>query len=325
MSAARKTLPRISVAVSTYRRPDRIMRLLQALAKQTLPPGDFEVVVYDDASGDDTVEQVRRAAAALPYSLRLVEGEENRGPASGRNVAWRAGLAPLVAFIDDDCVPDPGWLAAGLAAFDANPVGAVVGHVEPAPDQLNLQGPFSRTLRVTDARFFATANCFYRREALEAADGFDERFRRAAGEDTDLGLRVMAAGWTTSYSADALVHHDVRPSSFRASAREAWSKWVDLALVVRKHPQVRRTLMYRRVFWKKPHALLLLALAGAIAAAFLPWLALLALPYVYHRLRSAPLAGGTRRITTFPGALALDLLELGAMVRSTARYRTLVI
>jgi GT2 family glycosyltransferase len=299
--------------------------LLAALAAQDLPAVEFEVVVYDDASGDGTAELVRQHAKSMKCKVRLIEGERNMGPAHGRNTAWRAARAPLVAFTDDDCVPATDWLRNGSRAFSDPTVGAVVGHVEPAPDQLHLLGPFSRTLRVTDARFFATANCIYRRDALEAVDGFDERFRRAAGEDTDLGLRMIEVGWTAGYAADALVHHDVRASDLRAAMREAWLKWIDLALVVRKHPQIRNTLLYGRVFWKKSHALLLLAVLGAIASAFVPWAGLLAAPYVYYRLWSLPLAGGLRRLTTFPGALLLDLLEVGAMLRGTARYRTLIV
>ena len=316
---------KVSVAISTYRRPDRVIRLLHALAAQAFPASDFEVVVYDDASGDTTVPTIRELAPRLPYSLRVLEGTQNRGPAAGRNQAWRAASAPVVAFTDDDCVPQPDWLSAGLRHFDDPDVVAVVGRVEPSPDQYDDLGPFSRTLSVHDDRFFATANCFYRRDALEASDGFDERFRRAAGEDTDLGLRVLANGGQSRYEPEAVVFHDIRPSELGASAREAWSKWVDLALVVRKHPQIRRTLLYRRVFWKKSHALLWLALLGAVGTVFLPETALLAAPYLYYRVVNAPLAGRHRRLTTLPGAVLLDVLELGTMLRSTVRYRTLIL
>jgi hypothetical protein len=94
---------------------------------------------------------------------------------------------------------------------------------------------------------------------------------------------------------------------------------------VRKHPEIRSTLLFGRIFWKKSHALLLLALLGLVGTGFLPWAALLVAPYLYHRLWDRPLAYRTRRVTTFPGALLLDLLELGAMARSTVRYRTLII
>ncbi|HWC35194.1 MAG TPA: glycosyltransferase [Mycobacteriales bacterium] len=317
--------PRVSVAVSTYRRPDRIERLLHALAGQTLPATDFDVVIYDDASGDRTPDVIRQLIPTLPFPVRLLEGATNRGPASGRNEAWRAATAAVIAFTDDDCVPQPEWLRAGLGHFSDPDVVAVVGRVEPAPDQHDLLGPYSRTLSVHDARFFATANCLYRRAALEASGGFDERFRRAAGEDTDLGLRILAEGGRADYAEDAVVHHDIRASELRASAREAWSKWIDLALVVRKHPQIRRTLLYRRVFWKPSHAFLLLAIAAGIAAGFWPWAALAALPYLDYRIRRQPLAGRLRRVTTFPGAVLLDVLELATMLRSTLHYRTLIL
>jgi GT2 family glycosyltransferase len=319
------TTPAVTVAVSTYERPARMTRLLDALAAQTFPSADFEVVVYDDGSSAQSLETVRQAAATAPYRLRLIEGEVNRGPASGRNQAWRAATTPIVAFTDDDCVPTPAWLATGMAAFDDPAVAVAVGRITPAPDQEQLLGPFSRTMRAEDARFFATANCFYRRSALEAVEGFDERFRRAAGEDTDLGLRVLEHGGRAVFVADALVHHDVRPSELRAAAREARTKWIDLPLVVRKHPQVRRELMYRRVFWKKSHALLLLALAGAIAAAWEPLTLIALAPYLWHRLWTEPLAHRSGRLRTFPGALLIDALEITTMVRGTLRYRTFVL
>jgi GT2 family glycosyltransferase len=317
---------RVSVAVSTYERPDRVARLLEALGRQSIPATDFEVVMYDDGSSAASLETVRTLAAAAPFPLRLIEGGVNRGPATGRNHAWQATTAPIVAFTDDDCVPTPDWLSHALRAFDDPAVEVAVGRIEPAVDQLHLLGPFSRTMHATDARFFATANCLYRREALTSADGFDERFRRAAGEDTDLGLRVLERGGQAAFVNDALVHHDVRPSSLRAAAREAWAKWIDLALVVRKHPRVRRELMYRRVFWKKPHALLLLAVAGSIAAAWEPLTLIAWVPYLWHRLRSAPLSHGwVGPVLTLPGALLIDAIEIVTMVRSTLRYRTFVL
>lgn len=317
--------PRISVAVSTYRRPHGISRLLHSLAAQTLPPDQFEVVVYDDASGDDTVTTIRSLIESMPYSLRLIEGTVNRGPASGRNESWRAARAPVIGFTDDDCVPEPDWLRAGLEHFSDPEVVAVVGRVEPAPDQYANLGPFSRTLRIHDGRFFATANCFYRRAQLEASEGFDERFRRAAGEDTDLGLRLLGLGGRSLYAEDALVHHDIAPSDWRTAAAEAWGKWIDLALVVRKHPEVRTTLLFHRLFWKQSHAWLLLAIAGVIAIGLSPWSALAALPYLDFRLRRAPRARGVGAIAALPGTAMIDVLELVTMIRSTVRYRTLIL
>lgn len=315
----------VTVVVATYRRPERIVRLLRAIERQSIPASGIEVVVYDDASGDDTVAAVQAAALTAPYSLTLIEGDVNRGPAAGRNRAWRSGTAPVVAFIDDDCVPSPNWLESGLALLSHTGAAVVVGRVEPAPEQAANHGPFSRTLVVNDARFFATANCFYRRDVIESADGFDERFRRAAGEDTDLGLRVLEAGGLAEFSTDALVWHDVRPSEFRFAAKEAANKWIDLALVVRKHPDVRDTLMYRRVFWKRSHAYFIAAAAGVAFARKRPAALAAALPYLQLRLSSEPIAGGAGAVRTLPGAVAIDALEVSTMLRSSARHRSLVL
>src|SRR5205814_9822203 len=115
----------------------------------------------------------------------VLRGASNAGPATGRNLAWRRDLAPLVLFTDDDCVPSPSWVRAHVEA--AGPI--TVGRTVPAPDQLDRVGPFSRTLQVDSAELFHTCNIGYPRDLLLALDGFDERYRRAAGEDTDLGLR----------------------------------------------------------------------------------------------------------------------------------------
>ncbi len=303
--------PRVTVAVSTYGRAALLPRLFAALEAQA--PAAFEVVVLDDASPDDTWETLHALAAASPLDVRLLRHETNRGPAAGRNAAWRAARADVVAFTDDDCVPQPGWLAAGLAALgDARRV--VVGRTVPNPEQAANHGPFSRTLRVEDARFFQTANVFYRRADLAAAGGFDERFTKAGGEDTDLGLRVVANGAEAVFAPDAEVWHDVRPSDFRAACREA-GKWVDLPLVVRRHPAVRRTLAYKRVFWKRSHATLLLVVLGVALVAAVPKVpvgALLAVPWVRQRWGTAPL----------PQAFVVDLLEVGALVGGSLRHRT---
>src|SRR5262249_45121667 len=110
--------PRISVVVPTYRRPDLLARCLAALAAQTLDPGRYHVLVAADAASDATRQQVAGFAAAVRPAVRYLPVTGPHGPAAARNVGWRAARAPVIAFTDDDTVPDPGWLAAGLGAFE---------------------------------------------------------------------------------------------------------------------------------------------------------------------------------------------------------------
>ncbi len=319
--------PLVTVAVSTRGRSAMALRLLESLERQTIGCGSFEVVVVDDCSPDRTSEEIVRFATSTSLRLKVIRSLARRGPAAGRNLAWRAGSGPLVAFTDDDCVPDPRWLAEGVRAMSRGDL-VVVGRTEPRPEQAALASlPFSRTVRVDGVRFFETCNVFYRRADLEAAGGFDERFSRPSGEDTELALSVLESGVQAAFCADALVHHEVWPPGLGPVLHQTW-RWIDLPLLVRRHPASGRELLGRPHFWKESHPYALGALAGTVlamsghervgVAAVIPW--------IYFRLvRDPPCPGPRRRVVALPGALVLDLCEVGVMAVGSMKHRTLVL
>ncbi len=246
-------------------------------------------------------------------------------PAAARNLGWRSTRTAVIAFTDDDCVPDPGWLRAGLAALDGR-ARVAVGRTMPPADQLHLVGaPFSRVMEVDSVRFFETCNAFYRRADLEAAGGFDERFRRPGGEDTRLGLDVTAAGVEPVFAGDAIVYHDVRPGGLRDALRDSL-RWVDVPLTLKGRPEARQTLVHRWLFWKPTHPPAIAAAVGiALALRWRPAL-LLTLPWVAHRLRTdPPCADPVLRVAYLPGALAIDLCEVSVMVRGSIMHKTLLL
>src|SRR3546814_267097 len=110
----------ITVVAPTYQRADRLERLLRALEAQDHPRDRFEVVVVDDASTDATPQVLTAAQERAQIQLTVLRQATNGGPAPGRNAGWRAARAPVVAFIDDDCTPEPGWVAALARAFARN-------------------------------------------------------------------------------------------------------------------------------------------------------------------------------------------------------------
>lgn len=313
--------PKVSVAVSSYERPEAAHRLLEALAAQTLPPSQFEVVLVDNAS---TRPIAIEAAAAQGLQLLLLRVESNRGPARGRNVAWRNARADVIAFTDDDCVPTPGWLESGLEAMAGRP-SVCIGRTVPNPDQWENFGPFSRTIRVRDNRLFETCNVFYARADLETVDGFDENFTTPGGEDTELGVRVCELGREARFVSDALVLHDIRPSSFRTTVRETM-RWTDLPLLVARHPKRGRAALYRRWFWKSSHALTILGWIGiGLAPLVLPSLVMI-LPWVYQRTIRRPVVGSIpRRIAVLLPRFAIDTLEVMVMIRGSIRHRTILL
>ena len=295
----------ISVVVPTHDRPAGLAALLEGLARQTFPRRSFEVIVVDDGS---------QPPAGAPGADRVIRLERAGGPAAARNAGWRAASAPLVAFVDDDCVPAPGWLEALARAAGESPPAALVlqGPVEPErPEALT---PLAHTIEVAGpSALLASANIAYSRPLLERLGGFDERFRRA-GEDVDLGARARAAGAAIRWAPGALVRHEVRALGLLGTLRQRRS-WMESVGVVARHPELRE-LLFLRLFWKPTHALLLLAAAGA-ATRRAPLALAAAAPYLRHRARDG--------VRWLPVHVVVDAAEIATAVEGSARHRALVL
>jgi GT2 family glycosyltransferase len=315
-------VPEVSVVVPSHGRPVRLARLLDALAAQTLARERWELIVVHD----DAAQTLAGAPQTLPLrDIRVAPRE--RGPARQRNLGWRAARAPLIAFTDDDCRPQPGWLEALVAAAAEHPGAIVQGATEPDPDDRPaLASPHARTIEVDPpGRFAQTCNILYPRAVLEAVGGFDERLPAPAGEDTDLALRARAAGAPYVGARDARVFHAVEAYGLLGAVRLAF-KWRHLAFVVRRHPEVRAWFALR-VFWREAHLRLCLALAGAALARRHPLAAALCLPYLRDRLGVRG-TGPRARLTAareLPARAAVDLAEIATMLWGSARYRTFVL
>jgi GT2 family glycosyltransferase len=322
------TAPEVSVVCSTYRRAGRLPGLVAALEAQTLDPSRFEVVIVDNGTTDDTAAALERLAATTTIDLRVVRVDVNRGPSRGRNAGWQAARAPLIAFTDDDCIPTPEWLEAGMRAVEAHgrPV-VVVGRTKPNPDQAANRGPFSRTQDIRNAKHLQTCNIFYSRQDLADVGGLDEKIAAKGGEYTDLGWRVLDRGRDAVFAEDAVVFHDVSTSSFRAAVKEAVT-WVDVPRVAAIHPKRARAMQRYGIFWKPSHPSCLLALVGLTMALFpgRRWAVLAVGPWMRFRLRRSPIGKGRRQAVQYlPHAFVLDALEISTMVRGSIKHRTLVL
>jgi HAD superfamily hydrolase (TIGR01662 family) len=192
------------VVVPTSGRPS-LGVLLATLGAADGPLPARVLLVDDRPAGSPALEF--RAPAALVGRVEVLRSG-GRGPAAARNVGWRAATAPWVAFLDDDVIPPPGWRGALVADLRDLPA-----HV--AGSQGRIRVPLPRDRRPTDwernvagleSACWATADLAYRRSALEAIGGFDERFPRAYREDSDLGLRLSARGWEIVRGERSVLH-----------------------------------------------------------------------------------------------------------------------
>jgi glycosyltransferase involved in cell wall biosynthesis len=236
---------RASVVVPTFRRPDALGRCLRALLAQEFDPAGFEILVADDAASEATRRQVEDLAGSSRPSLRhLPVTGARHGPAAARNRGWRAARGEIIAFTDDDCIPDPRWLAEGVGALERREAAAATGRVVvPLPDDPTDYERDAAGLAVAE---FVTANCFCRRSVLEAVGGFDERFQAAWREDSDLHFAILERGWPIAQADTAIVVHPVRPAPWGVSLRQQ-RKSLFNALLFKKHPD-----LYRRRIRSQP-------------------------------------------------------------------------
>ena len=315
---------RVCVVVPTYQRADLLGRCLNALLAQRGLGDRYEVLVCDDAASLQTRAQVERLARGAAPALRYLPVRGTQGPAGARNVGWQAARAPVVAFTDDDTVPEPGWLAQGLRAM-ADGADAVTGlTVMPLPP---VPSDYERDAAGLTRAEFITANCFVRRHALLAVGGFDSRYAMAWREDSDLHFALLKRGMRVVHAREARVVHPYRPVSFAAGLGMQKKVMYDV-LLYKKHPALYRARVRRGPPW---HYLLvsgclvvavvaaLLLQAAVAAAAGLAWLAL-TVQFFFRRLR------GTRRTPRLVADLALTsalipLLSIWWRLVGAVRFR----
>jgi GT2 family glycosyltransferase len=220
---------RLSMVVCTHERPDDLRRCLAAL--RPLAAEGHEVIVVDNAP---TTARTRQVVADAGFPMTYL-CEPQPGLDRARNRGWQAARQPLVAFTDDDAVPDPRWASAIADALSDPAVAGVAGLVMPLELDTPAQAQFETYCahrRVFVRRAFAAvpaspaierlapaaagvvglgANLAFRRAWLERLGGFDPRLDggtpTCSGGDTDMCARVLAAGGVLVYTPAALVWH----------------------------------------------------------------------------------------------------------------------
>jgi GT2 family glycosyltransferase len=220
--------PQVVVVIVAFNSGPHLGRALAALERQTFT--DFEVVVWDNASGDGAAQ----ALAASPR-VRVVRSEVNLGFAAANNRAAALSAAPYIVTLNPDAFAEPGWLEALVAAahaFGAEAVGSLQlsdeepGLMDGAGDVMSIcgvawRGGYRQPRALAPAEpveVFApcAAAALYRRAAFEAVHGFDERFF-CYHEDVDLGFRLRLRGGRSVMAPAAVVRHVGSASSGQIS------------------------------------------------------------------------------------------------------------
>ncbi|MCF3108328.1 glycosyltransferase family 2 protein [Niabella sp. CC-SYL272] len=223
----------ISVVIPTYRRPQLLARCLSALAAQTLNNAWFEIVIVCDGPDPATTSILSAFRKTAGMQAEYIVLPRNSGPAAARNAGWMHAHGKYIAFTDDDCIPDPQWLEAILNAFESGKGQAFHGRVKvPMPERPT---DHEWNTHLLEEAQFITANAACTRAALLETGGFDERFRMAWREDSDLEFALRDTGITPRFLPDALVVHPVRTPGWGISMKEQ-KKALYNALLYKKYP-----------------------------------------------------------------------------------------
>ncbi len=204
--------PSFTIVVPTRDRPERLRHCLAGIARLRYPRERLEVVVVDDGSRGFREGPLREAAADVHLRFRHQDG---LGPARARNLAASVAEGEFLAFLDDDCVPDPDWLEAFAGRLDGRMDLGLGGRtVNRLPDNLcasasqalidYLYETFNVPGRVP---LFTSNNLVLPLQAFRSTGGFDESFLRAGGEDRELCYRWVRSGFALEHEPGAIVGH----------------------------------------------------------------------------------------------------------------------
>ena len=269
-----------SVIVPTCHRNDLLAQCLQRLAPkvQTLSADSYEVIVTDDGTRSNAETLLR---TEFPWA-RWTKGP-GQGPAANRNNGARLARGEWLAFTDDDCLPEPGWLNAFADATQGD-AGALEGAIHPLGDlnQDLVECPVNLT-----GNCFWSANIAVQRSLFEEVGAFDASYPAAAHEDQDLKLR-LSQHTAIPFIANAIVHHPIRHVSFVAALSRMPRQCANYSVHVFKHRKSKEFSTLKTLFFRQLRFQIAFARAclreNKPLSGFLSLLSLVLLPYLCYRV-----------------------------------------
>jgi glycosyltransferase involved in cell wall biosynthesis len=210
----------LTVIIPTYNRKDILRRTLAGYLEQSGTHLIGELLVVDDGSIDESQSIVAEFKRRATFEVRYLR-QPNRGPAAARNLGLANASTPLVLYADDDIIPGAELVAQHVEWHRqfAHRTVAVLGyvtwssevHITPFMKWYGEGSLFSYDQLQHgceyDFRYLYTCNISLKREFLQSVGGFDERFKMAAFEDTELGYRLSQAGLRLLYNSQAIGYH----------------------------------------------------------------------------------------------------------------------
>ena len=229
---------KITVVIPTYKRPQLLERCLLALLRQKFNKREYEIIVVSDGPDMVTRQLIEKIAKGRATNLRYLSLLVKKGPAAARNYGWLNARGRIIAFTDDDCLPDKNWLKEIFNNIQSvNFEAAITGRVIVLPG--NRPAEYEQSIGGLETADFIMANSACTKAALIKVGGFDEQFNTAWREDSDLEFKLISENIPVKNVESAIVVHPVRQARWGESVKEQ-KKTLYNALLYKKFPQLYR-------------------------------------------------------------------------------------
>jgi glycosyltransferase involved in cell wall biosynthesis len=216
----------ISVIIPMYNAGDTIIQTLKGLEDQTRR--DFEVIVVDDGSADNSSKLVAEFESQSNFSIKLVH-QENAGPAKARNLGVEHSSGEVIIFLDSDCIPPGNWLEEMVKPLKGRVVGCNCGYkvknkeslvaryidYEIAKRHENLIGKTIDTM--------GSYSASYVKDIFIKANGFSTEYPIASGEDFDLAFNIRKMGYDLVFTGETFVYH-YHPDSLKKYLKQQFGR-----------------------------------------------------------------------------------------------------
>jgi cellulose synthase/poly-beta-1,6-N-acetylglucosamine synthase-like glycosyltransferase len=229
------TNTRFSVIIPAYNAEKTLSFCLKALAYQSVPEEDYEVIVVDDGSTDGTSKIAKR------FNVKYIF-QKNQGPAAARNRGAHDAKGDIILFTDSDCVPEHSWIQEMVSPFSDTEVVGVKGAYKTRQRELAArfaQAEFEDRYDLLQKSSFIdmvdTYSAAFRKDVFLNMGGFDESFPVANNEDTELSYRLAAAGYKLVFNPGAFVYH-THPDTFMKYLKLKFWRGYWRMVVYRRYP-----------------------------------------------------------------------------------------
>ena len=224
-----------TVIIPAYNAEKTISETLKGLDKQSISRNQFEVIVIDDGSTDNTINEVKKFKG-----IQIIQGKHN-GPATARNNGAKKANASIIIFLDSDTIPSPQWLEEMLKPFDDPDVVGVQGAYKSNQKeliakfiQLEIEYRYQKLLSAKNLDWIGSYSAGYRKEVF-LEKGFERDFKQASGEDPEFSYWLQKHGFKLVFQPKALLYHK-HVSSFYEYLKKKFihAKW--RVLLYKMHP-----------------------------------------------------------------------------------------